>query len=78
MEDCLYVLGGKGTEGDLDLVQRLHLEGQIWKVMKLKLPQPCFSMPCFKREDAVYLLVDKTLYTFTPLQFSMRRIVRES
>lgn len=72
MEDCLYVLGGKGIEGDLDLVQRLHLEGQSWRIMNLKLPQPCFSMPCFKREDAVYLLVDKTFYDFTPLQFSMR------
>jgi hypothetical protein len=36
--------------------------------MQLKLPQAASSFPCFKTETQVYLVIDKTLYSFTPLE----------
>jgi hypothetical protein len=35
--------------------------------MQLKLPE-AFYFPCFKTETQVYLVIKKTLYSFTPLE----------
>jgi hypothetical protein len=70
LESCLYVLGGRGDEGDLDIVQRLHLESQAWEVMSVRLPQPWCGLPCFKHRGAVFLVIEKTLYNFTPARIS--------
>jgi hypothetical protein len=64
----LYALGG--YDGSLlDLVQNLSLERLTWKIMKLRLPQLGHGIPCFKlRDTEVYLVVNKTLCSFTALQ----------
>jgi hypothetical protein len=36
--------------------------------MQLKLPQADFKFPCFKKDSEVYLVIEKTLYSFTPLK----------
>jgi hypothetical protein len=36
--------------------------------MQLKLPQAACYLPCFKTETQVYLVIEKTLYSFTPLE----------
>jgi hypothetical protein len=36
--------------------------------MQLKLPQAAFDFPCFKKDTEVYLVINKTLYSFTPLE----------
>jgi hypothetical protein len=36
--------------------------------MQLKLPKTYFYLPCFKTDTQVYLVIKKTLYSFTPLQ----------
>jgi hypothetical protein len=66
----LYALGGL-DEGKsfLDLIQQLTLTDLTWKVMELRLPHIGCGIPCFKLSDSeVYLVINKTLYSFTPLQ----------
>jgi hypothetical protein len=36
--------------------------------MQLKLPQAANSIPCFKKDTEVYLVIEMTLYSFTPLE----------
>jgi hypothetical protein len=36
--------------------------------MQLKLPQAACSFPCFKTDTQVYLVVNKTLYSFTQMR----------
>jgi hypothetical protein len=36
--------------------------------MQLKLPQADWYFPCFKKDTEVYLVINKTLYSFTPLE----------
>jgi hypothetical protein len=36
--------------------------------MQLKLPQAGYDFPCFKKDTEVYLVIKKTLYSFTPLE----------
>jgi hypothetical protein len=71
VERCLYVLGGFDGSKGFDLVMQLSLERLTWKLLELKLPKPGFHFPCFKvRSTEVYLLMYKTLYSFTPLKIT--------
>jgi hypothetical protein len=36
--------------------------------MQLKLPQAAYYLPCLKKDTEVYLVIEKTLYSFTPLE----------
>jgi hypothetical protein len=68
VENSLYALGGfDGTP--LDLVQRLNLGSLTWELMRLRLPYAGFDIPYFKlRPTEVYLVVNKTLCSFTALE----------
>jgi hypothetical protein len=68
LDDSLYALGGRVYGGDLDTVQKLSLDSRTWELMQLKLPQTAKQIPCFKTESQIYLVIKKTLYSFTPLQ----------
>jgi hypothetical protein len=69
LHNSLYALGGSHERGrDLDTVQKLSLDSLTWQLMKLKLPQAAFCFPCFKKDTEVYLVINKTLYSFTPLE----------
>jgi hypothetical protein len=68
VEWSLYALGGHDGS-NLDLVQKLSLESLTWEVMQLRLPYSGFALPCFKlRDTEVYLVVNKTLCSFTGLE----------
>jgi hypothetical protein len=68
VENSLYALGGSDV-WYLDLVQKLSLESLTWELMQLRLPYEGYDIPCFKMRDAeVYLVVKKTLCSFTALQ----------
>jgi hypothetical protein len=64
----LYALGG--YDGLLlESVQNLSLERLTWRIMKLRLPHAGRNIPCFKlRDTEVYLVVYKTLCSFTALK----------
>jgi hypothetical protein len=69
VERTLYALGGCDREAPLDLVQKLSLESLTWELMQLRLPHTGYSIPCFKlRDTEVYLVVNKTLCSFTALE----------
>jgi hypothetical protein len=64
----LYALGGYDRIY-LDLVQKFSLESFTWELMQLRLPFAGNGFPCFKLIDTeVYLVVNKTLCSFTGLQ----------
>jgi hypothetical protein len=66
VENSLYALGGLTYDSALDLVQKLSLESLTWELMELRLPYCGYSIPCFKlRDTEVYLVVHKTLCSFT-------------
>jgi hypothetical protein len=67
VENSVYALGGKDGRA-LDTVQKLSLDSLTWQLMQLKLPQAAWAFPCFKTETQVYLVIEKTLYSFTPLE----------
>jgi hypothetical protein len=47
----------------------LSLESLTWELMQLRLPFAGYAIPCFKlRETEVYLVVKRTLCSFTPLE----------
>jgi hypothetical protein len=46
--------------------------------MQLKLPQATSEFPCFKTETQVYLVIKKTLYSFTLLQVKAVKTLDES
>jgi hypothetical protein len=77
LDNCLYALGGMGDD-DLDTVQKLSLDSLTWELMELKLPLAASDFPCFKSDTQVYLLINKTLYSFTPLQDKPIKTVSES
>jgi hypothetical protein len=77
VENNLYALGGYDHEGDLDTVQKLSLDSLTWQLMQLKLPQADFRFPCFKTDTQVYLVIDDTLFSFTPLQVKAVKNVRK-
>jgi hypothetical protein len=68
LERSLYALGG--YDGSyLDLVQKLSLESLTWELMQLRLPHADREITCFKlRDTEVYLVVKKTLCSFTGLE----------
>jgi hypothetical protein len=69
LHNSLYALGGTQVLGRyLDTVQKLSLDSLTWQLMQLKLPHADFSVPCFKKDTEVYLVIWKTLYSFTPLE----------
>jgi hypothetical protein len=53
---------------ELDTVQKLSLNSLTWELMQLKLPEAAGEFPCFKIDTQAYLIIDKTLYSFTDLQ----------
>jgi hypothetical protein len=67
LHNSLYALGGWIGNGRRDTVQKLSLDSLTWQVMPLKLPKPAAGFPCFKKDTEVYLVINKTLYRFTPL-----------
>jgi hypothetical protein len=70
--NSLYALGGY-----LDTVQKLSLDSLTWQLMQLKLPQADHSFPCFKKDTEVYLVINKTLYSFSPLEVKPIRTLPE-
>jgi hypothetical protein len=69
VENSLYALGGQDDSLTyLDTVQKLSLDSLTWKLMQLKLPQTACDFPVFKTDTQVYLVIKKTLYSFTPLE----------
>jgi hypothetical protein len=69
VESSLYALGGYDDGNNLDLVQKLSLESLTWELMQLRLPHADNGIPCFKvRDTEVFLVVNKTLCSFTALQ----------
>jgi hypothetical protein len=68
LDDSLYALGGTADEEDVDTIQKLSLDSLTWELMQLKLPQADNEFPCFKADSEVYLVINSTLYSFTPLQ----------
>jgi hypothetical protein len=78
VENSVYALGGNLGEGALDTVQKLSLDSLTWQLMQLKLPQAASSFPCFKTETQVYLVIEKTLYSFTPLEVKVVKTLDRS
>jgi hypothetical protein len=68
VENSLYALGGYGGSSRLDLVQKLSLESLTWELMQFRLPFAGWSIPCFVRDTEVYLVVNKTLCSFTAFE----------
>jgi hypothetical protein len=69
VESSLYALGGHAGNVALDLVQKLSLDSLTWELMQFRLPHVGYGIPCFKlRDTEVYLVVNKTLCSFTGLQ----------
>jgi hypothetical protein len=68
LDNSLYALGGNVRDCDLDTVQQLCLHSLTWELMQLKLPQSAHCFPCFKSDTEVYLVIEMTLYSFTPLE----------
>jgi hypothetical protein len=67
LDSSLYALGGYDHPRRFDTVQRLSLDSLTWELMQLKLPKAASWFPCFKRDTEVYLVIENTLYSFTPL-----------
>jgi hypothetical protein len=69
-ESSLYALGGiDDRHNTLDLMQKLNLESLTWELMPFRLPNAGCSIPCFKvRDTEVYLVVNKTLCSFTAFE----------
>jgi hypothetical protein len=68
VERSLYALGGI-DESELDLVQKLSLKRFTWEIMQFRLPYAGDRIPCFKlRNTEVYLVVNKTLCSFTSFE----------
>jgi hypothetical protein len=68
VENSLYALGGYGGSV-LDLVQKLSLKRLTWELMQFRLPSAGYGISCFKlRDTEVYLMVKKTLCSFSALE----------
>jgi hypothetical protein len=68
LDNSLYALGGNAGQRILDTVQKLSFDSLTWELMQLKLPQAGRWFPCFKTDTQVYLVIEQTLYSFTPLE----------
>jgi hypothetical protein len=74
VESSLYALGGYGS----NFVQKLSLESLTWELMKLRLPFAGYGIPCFKlRDTEVYLVVNRTLCSFTAFEVSPLKTLTE-
>jgi hypothetical protein len=63
-EQSLCTRGWDGSE--FELVQKLSLESLTLELMQFRLPFAGYGIPCFKlRDTEVYLVVNKTLCSFT-------------
>jgi hypothetical protein len=72
VKNSLYALGGSAGSA-LNLVQKLILESLTWEIMQFRLPFAGYGIPCFQlRDTKVYLVIKKTLYSFTA--FNVRPI----
>jgi hypothetical protein len=79
VESCLYALGGYDDASELDWVQKLSLESLTWELMQFKLPLGGYCIPCFKlRDTEVYLVVNKTLCSFTAFEVRPLKTLTES
>jgi hypothetical protein len=76
LHNSLYALGGSQGGVLLDTVQKLSLDSLTWQLMQLKLPQAVLWLPCFKKDTEVYLVIEKTLYSFTPLEVKSTKTLR--
>jgi hypothetical protein len=69
LENSLYALGGYDGLRNADVVQKLSLESLTWELMQFSLPFEGSTIPCFKlRDTEVYLVVNKTLCSFTAFE----------
>jgi hypothetical protein len=66
LENSLYALGGCDGRSNLDTVQKLSLDSLTWELMHLKLPRATYWIPCFKTNSQAYLVIEDTLYSFSP------------
>jgi hypothetical protein len=78
VENSVYALGGRNDEGALDTVQKLSLDSLTWELMELKLPHAAKGLTLFKKDTKVYLVIKKTLHSFTPLQVKPIKILPQS
>jgi hypothetical protein len=79
LENSLYALGGwNDRSGCLNTVRQLSLDSLTWKLMQLKLPQAASNFSCFKTDAQVYLVIERTLYSFTPLEVKPIKKVEKS
>jgi hypothetical protein len=67
LDNSLYTLGGFNGRS-LSIVQRLSLDSLTWELMQFKLPEAASNFPLFKTDTQVYLVIERTLYSFTPPQ----------
>jgi hypothetical protein len=65
LDNCLYALGGEIARLRLDTVQKLSLNSLTWELMQLKLPERACHFPFFKIDTDAYLIIGKTMYSFT-------------
>jgi hypothetical protein len=77
LHNSLYALGGSQVFRYLDTVQTLSLDCLTWQLMQLKLPQAAECLPCFKNDTEVYLVINKTLYSYTPLEVKPIKILHK-
>jgi hypothetical protein len=77
LENSLYALGGF-ADAPLETVQKLSLDSLTWELKQLKLPQATRAFPCFKTDTQVYLMIEETLYSFTPFQVKAVKTLDES
>jgi hypothetical protein len=69
LEGSLYALGGRCAFKPIDFIQKLRLDKLTWELLELKLPEKVCGVACFKvSESEVHIVVNSTLYSFTPLQ----------
>jgi hypothetical protein len=79
IESGLYALGGSDESSFLDLVQKLSLESLTWELLQFRLPFVGYAIPCFKlRDTEVYLVVNKTLCSFTGLEVRSLKSLTEN
>jgi hypothetical protein len=67
LDNSLYALGGY-VGSFLDTVQKFSLDSLTWQLMQVKLPKAARWFPCFKTDTEVYLVIERTLYSFTSFQ----------
>jgi hypothetical protein len=68
LDNSLYAFGGFNGNHFLDAIQKLSLDSLTWELMQLKLPEAAYWFPCFKTDTQVYLMLKKTMYSFTSLE----------